>query len=196
MYFSQKGCLDVKMLPTSFLFPVESIPTESVSTVATEPNTEISTPVVNSRVNQNFSHTYQQKKVCHNLSSICSKNLQQVHLINHHHSLPYSVHRSNSFQVKSHTRHTPIPVPYHWREDIKASLSRGVARVIFTPVPIGKPLEWCSNIIIPQKKDGKTGRPADLQRLKSSVKSFCLPDPSHIPSKIITANNFALMIHC
>ena len=80
----------------------------------------------------------------------------------------------------------------------KASLNLDVADVIITPVPVS-----CSNMIIPQKKDGKTGCTVDLHQPNFQClreKYHCqssfqfLSDPSHIPRKAITIN-FTLMIH-
>ena len=43
-----------------------------------------------------------------------------------------------------HARHTPIPIPFHWKEDVKKSLDNDVERGIIAPVPIGSPVEWYS----------------------------------------------------
>ena len=46
------------------------------------------------------------------------------------------------------TKHNPIPVPYHCREEIKMALWNDVKRGIITPVPISTPTDWSSIMVI------------------------------------------------
>ena len=43
-------------------------------------------------------------------------------------------------------QHKPLPVPLHWREEIKARLDQDVCLGVIEPVPIGEPvygvIEW------------------------------------------------------
>ena len=39
--------------------------------------------------------------------------------------------------------HSPIPVPLHWQDDIKAGMNRDVRLGVLEPVPIGEPVTWC-----------------------------------------------------
>ena len=66
-----------------------------------------------------------------------------------------------------HTRHSPIPIPHHWKVIIKASLDRDVEREIIKPVPVSTPVTWCSPMVVVVKKDGTRRRTVDLQRLNS-----------------------------
>ena len=39
--------------------------------------------------------------------------------------------------------HSPIPVPIHWQDEVKAGLDRDVRLGVLEPVPIGEPVTWC-----------------------------------------------------
>ena len=64
--------------------------------------------------------------------------------------------------------HTPIPVPAHWRAQVKADLDRDVALGVIEPVPIGTPTTWCHRMVIVPKKDGTPRRTVDLQSLNGA----------------------------
>lgn len=61
--------------------------------------------------------------------------------------------------------HTPIPVPVHWQDDVKAGLDQDVRLGVIEPVPIGTPVTWCHKMVICPKKSGKPRRTVDLQPL-------------------------------
>lgn len=61
--------------------------------------------------------------------------------------------------------HTPIPVPVHWHEDVKAGLNQDVRLGVIEPVPIGTPVTWCHRMVVCPKKSGKPKRTVDLQPL-------------------------------
>ena len=59
--------------------------------------------------------------------------------------------------------HTPIPVPIHWREKVKAALHQDVRLGVIEQVPVGKPVTWCHRMVICPKKNGKPRRTVDFQ---------------------------------
>ena len=61
--------------------------------------------------------------------------------------------------------HSPIPVPLHWRADVKAGLDRDVLLGVIEPVPVGEPVTWCHRMVVCAKKDGKPRRTVDFQRI-------------------------------
>ena len=63
--------------------------------------------------------------------------------------------------------HVPIPIPLHWKAEVKASLDRDVENGIIEPVPIGEPVQWCSPMVVVAKSDGKPRRTVDLQKLNA-----------------------------
>ena len=63
--------------------------------------------------------------------------------------------------------HTPIPVPLHWMEDVKAGLDQDVRLGVIEPVPIGEPVTWCHRMVICPKRNGKPRRTVDFQALNT-----------------------------
>ena len=61
--------------------------------------------------------------------------------------------------------HTPIPVPLHWQDMVKAGLDQDVALGVIEPVPIGEPVTWCHRMVICAKKNGQPRRTVDFQPL-------------------------------
>ena len=61
--------------------------------------------------------------------------------------------------------HSPIPVPIHWQDDVKAGLDRDVELGVIEPVPVGEPVTWCHRMVICAKKNGKPRRTVDFQAL-------------------------------
>ena len=67
-----------------------------------------------------------------------------------------------------HAHHRPIPVPHHWKDQVKADLDRDVCLGIIEPVPPGTPTIWCSKMVVVAKKDGTPRRTVDLQNLNAA----------------------------
>ena len=67
--------------------------------------------------------------------------------------------------AKPVAHHTPIPVPIHWQEDVKAGLDRDVRQGVLEPVPVGEPVTWCHRMVVCAKKNGKPRRTVDMQPL-------------------------------
>ena len=63
--------------------------------------------------------------------------------------------------------HTPIPVPIHWREEVKAALDKDVRLGVIEQVPVGEPVAWCHRMVICPKKNGKPRRTVDFQPLNT-----------------------------
>ena len=59
--------------------------------------------------------------------------------------------------------HTPIDVPIHWRDDVKAGLDQDCNMGVIDAVPVGTPVTWCHRMVICSKKNGKPRRTVDLQ---------------------------------
>ena len=73
--------------------------------------------------------------------------------------------------------HTPIPVPYHWKKQVKADLDQDVRLGIIEPVPQGTPTRWCSRMVVTAKKDGSPRRTVDL----TNVNRTTLRETHHTP---------------
>ena len=76
--------------------------------------------------------------------------------------------------------YTPIPVPFHWKAQVKADLDRDVRLGIIEPVPQGEVTEWCSRMVITAKANGKPRRVVDFQGLNNAT----LREIHHTPSPI------------
>ena len=61
--------------------------------------------------------------------------------------------------------HTPIPIPIHWQDEVKASLDRDVRLGVLEQVPLGTPDTWCHRMVICTKKNGSLRRTIDFQQL-------------------------------
>ena len=61
--------------------------------------------------------------------------------------------------------HTPILVPLHRQENVKAGLDQEVSLGVLEPVPVGEPVTWCHCMVVCAKKNGKPRRTVDFQAL-------------------------------
>ncbi len=61
--------------------------------------------------------------------------------------------------------HTPIPVPVHWQDEVKAGLDRDVCLGVLEKVPLGMPVTWCRRMVICTKKNGSLRRTINFQPL-------------------------------
>ena len=74
--------------------------------------------------------------------------------------------------------HTPVPVPIHWQEQVKAGLDQDVRLGVLEPVPVGEPVTWCHRMVVCAKKSGKPRRTVDLQALNTHA-THHTPSPFH-----------------
>jgi len=63
--------------------------------------------------------------------------------------------------------HTPVPVPLHWQEAVKAGLDQDIRLGVLEPVPVGDPVTWCHRMVVCAKKTGKPRRTVDFQALNT-----------------------------
>ena len=79
--------------------------------------------------------------------------------------------------------HTPVPVPLHWQEQVKADIDRDVSLGVQEPVPIGEPVTWCHRVVVCAKKNGKPRRTVDFQPLNK----FATRETHHTQSPFLQA---------
>ena len=85
--------------------------------------------------------------------------------------------------------HSPIPVPVHWHDEVKAGLDQDVNLGVIEPVPVGTPVTWCHKMVVCAKKSGQPRRTVDLQSLNRHAirETHHTPSPFHqaraVPSK-------------
>ena len=74
--------------------------------------------------------------------------------------------------------HTPVLVPLHWQEEVKAGLDQDVSLGVTEPVPVGDPVTWCHRMVVCAKKNGKPRRTVDFQALNAHA----IPETHHTQS--------------
>lgn len=71
--------------------------------------------------------------------------------------------------------HTPVPVPLHWQDQVKAGLDQDFALGVIEPVPVGKPLTWCHSMVVCAKR----WQALTHSRLPSTERPRCPGNPPH-----------------
>ena len=81
--------------------------------------------------------------------------------------------------------HTPIPVPLHWMDEVKAGSDADVQLGLIEPMLIGEPVTWCHRMVICPKKSGKPRRTVDFQALNKHA----VRETHHTQSPFIQARS-------
>ena len=84
-------------------------------------------------------------------------------------------------KAKPTAYHSPIPVPIHWQDDVKAGLDRDVRLGVLEPVPVGEPVTWCHRMVICAKKNGK-GQLTSNHSIPMQLRKHIIPSPPSIKS--------------
>ena len=81
---------------------------------------------------------------------------------------------------------SPIPVPIHFMEPVKADLDMDVRLEVLEPVPTGTPTKWCHKMVLGVKKDGTPRRTVDFQALNKHAcrETNHTPSPFHLARSI------------
>ena len=170
LYFSRDGCSDAKILPESFPFPMRRPNEVSAVDKSTEPRpstgksnrslptaaTPKNIPKLKEYLIESFPTVFVKS------TPFRAMNCKPVHI----HLKP---------DAKPHARHVPIPIPMHWRDQVKADLDKDVENGVIEPVPVGEPVTWCSPMVVAAKKDGTPRRTVDLQKLNAQ----CVRETHH-----------------
>ena len=77
-----------------------------------------------------------------------------------------------------HACHTPVPVPRHLEDAVRAQLDEDVRRGAIEPVSAGEPTGWCARMVVVAKKSGQPRCTVDYQRLNAS----CRRETHHTPA--------------
>lgn len=75
------------------------------------------------------------------------------------------MHLMVATDAKPVARHSPVPFPIHWQEEVEAGLDQDVRLGDIEHLPIGEPVTWCHRMVICAKKVGKPRRTVDFQPL-------------------------------
>jgi len=180
IYLSKQGCMDVCILPKTFPRPMTIAATTTKPSkplrplppprpaVLPYPPTVENVPRLEAYIKDQFADSAFNRS-----PPFPAMSTTPVHI----HLKPNSI---------PHARHSPIPVPIHWKDAIKASLDKDVERGIISTVPVGTPVDWCSPMVIVTKKDGTPRRTVDLQRLNQQCQreTHHCQSPFQLASKI------------
>ena len=82
--------------------------------------------------------------------------------------------------------HKAIPVPLHFRDQVKSDLDRDVCLGVLEPVPTGVPTTWCHRMVVCAKKDGTPRRTIDFQALNkhASRETHHTSSPFHLARSV------------
>ena len=87
-----------------------------------------------------------------------------------------------SFHVADNARpvklNTPAPVPLHWQDKVKEDLDRDVSLGVLERVPYGEATDWCHQMVVVRKHDGRPRRCTDLSPLNKFCKRETHPSKS------------------
>ena len=168
IYFSRQGCTDTNILPPSFPYPMDN--QSSIcgveSEIPTRP-TKLPYPPTSENVDKLKSYLIDKFE-----SSVFSRTKPFREMK----CKPAHIHLKP--EAAPFATHSPIPIPIHWKEQIKADLDRDEEDGIIERVPVGEPVHWCSPMVVAAKKDGRPRRTVDLQRLNAQ----CLRETHHCES--------------
>ena len=184
IYFGRSGCIDAKILPECFPFPMQieqnqaaaiehgpaatAAPSSVEAADAPERPTKMPFPATEDNVAKLKQHLIQSfsKTAFSKSGPFKAMNTKPVHIHLKEDATPFATH-------------VPIPVPIHWKEEIKANIDRDVANGVIEPVPIGEPVTWCSPMVVTTRKGStKPRRTVDLQKLNAQ----CLRETHHCQS--------------
>ena len=87
--------------------------------------------------------------------------------------------------------HTAIPVPLHWRDQVREDLQKDVRLGVIEPVPAGEPTRWQHRMIITSKENGEPRRVVDLSPLnKHCLRETFSPTPAAKQARLIPPNTW------
>ena len=68
--------------------------------------------------------------------------------------------------------HTPIPVPFNWKDEVQRQLYEDVDKGIIRKVPPGSPVDQCTRMVCVPKHDGSPRRTVDFRETHPSTAPF------------------------
>ena len=88
---------------------------------------------------------------------------------------PHHIHLTDDAEL--YAANTPIPIPHHWKKEVKEQLDQDEEMGIIRKVPVGEATEWCMRMVTVPKKDGSPRRTIDFQH----INKFCKREAHHTP---------------
>ena len=165
IYLSRDGCLQLNILPQSFPYPMKN-EVNMVKDEEDQPTRQMPFPPTEENIDKLKEHLIQ------SFPTVFEKSVPFKQM----NCPPVHIHLKED--AKPYATHVPIPIPLHWKKEVKANIDEDVRLGIIEPVPTGEPVLWCSPMIVTRKHDGRPRRTVDLQRLNAQ----CLRETHHCES--------------
>ena len=70
------------------------------------------------------------------------------------HNIVRNVQSLRTYVTELAQSNTPIDVPIHWRDDVKAGLDQDGKMGVIEAVPVGTPVTWCHRMVCVQRRTG------------------------------------------
>ena len=122
-----------------------------------------------------YYHSQQQRIIGKNHSITCWTNASSTFNVCEHQLLPLMEDPPLELMIDQEVvpiaNHTPIPIPIHWQDEVKAGLGRDVNLGVIEPVPFNDPVKWCYCMVIWPKKNGQLRCTIDLQNLNTYMQT-------------------------
>ena len=134
IYLSRKACIDLSILPPSYPHPMKGSNKETVhsieSLIIPDKPKIIPFPATEDNINNLKQHLISKFRdtAFSKSTPFPSMDTKPVHI----HVKP---------DAKPFAHHVPIPVPFHWKAQVKQDLDNDISRKIIEPVPIRSPVE-------------------------------------------------------
>ncbi len=177
LFLSREACVDLGLIPTTFPAMDETIdttPANNINAVESSPPPgecqcpkRTQPPSIPASLPYPATEANREKLQQYLLDYYKSSTFNTCE----HQTLPLMDSPPMRLMIDPHAtptaHHSPIPVPLHWQDKVKAGLDRDVRLGVLEPVPIGEPVTWCHRMVICAKKNGSPRRTIDFQPLNA-----------------------------
>ena len=175
LFLSREACVDLGIIPNTFPTIGEAEETESANSIGT---TDASLPQQECQCPKRTKPPPIPTSLPFPATEANREKLQQ-HLLDYYASSTFNTCEHQALPLMDSppmrlmidpnatpiAHHSPIPVPLHWQDAVKAGLDRDVRLGVIEPVPIGEPVTWCHRMVICAKQNGSPRRTVDFQSL-------------------------------
>ena len=102
---------------------------------------------------------------------------------------PHKIHLKEN--AIPYAAHTPIPIPHHWKDEVKNQLDKDEQLGIIRKAPVGKSSEWCMRMVVVPKSNGQPRRTIDFQ----PINKFCLRETHFVPTPFNAVNSIPRQVY-
>ena len=102
---------------------------------------------------------------------------------------PHKIHLKEGYTPFA--AHSPIPVPHHWKDQVKAQLDRDEQLGIIQKVPVGEASELCMRMVVVAKADGSPRRTIDFK----PINKYCAREAHYTPTPFNAVNGIPKQVY-